>query len=92
MLSLLVKTWNLCLGLENKKDYVSSVINDKQIAICCLQEVELESSYPMDILSFRGYTLETEWNDTKLRCAIYIKNIIPQHIDGGTLNKQISTL
>ena len=50
MLSLLVKTWNLCLGLENKKDYVSSVINDKQIAICCLQEVELESSYPMDIL------------------------------------------
>ena len=54
-----VATWNLCLGLKNKKDCISSVINEKQIDICCLQEVELESSYPMNIFSFRGYTLET---------------------------------
>ena len=32
----------------------------------------------MDILLFRGYTLETEWNDNKVRCAMYIKNNIPQ--------------
>ena len=26
-------TWNFCLGLKNKKDYVSSVINEKQIDV-----------------------------------------------------------
>ena len=31
------------------------------------------------VVKFRGYSLETEWNDTKLRCAMYIKNNIPQH-------------
>ena len=34
-------TWNLCLGLRNKKDYVSKMINEHKVDIMCLQEIDI---------------------------------------------------
>ena len=74
-----IATWNICLGLKNKKDYVSSVIRDQMIDVCCLQEVELEKDYPNEILSFRDYSIEVEKNNYKARVAIYVKKCITSH-------------
>ena len=39
---------------------VSNVIRDNEIDSCCLQETVIQRSFPMGILSFKGYHLETE--------------------------------
>ena len=38
-------TWNLCLGLPNKKDTVTKYLNDNNVSLCCLQETEVPSNY-----------------------------------------------
>ena len=35
-----IASWNLCLGLANKKDYVASMIKENNIYICCMQEID----------------------------------------------------
>ena len=77
MSNIKIATWNLCLGLKSKKDYVSKVIIDENIDICCLQETDLEPNYPTNLLSFNGYELLSENNEYKSRAAIYIKQGIP---------------
>ena len=67
---------NLRLGLRNKKDEIERIITTNKIDILCLQETELESDYPTNILSFRGFNLETEINKTKIRTGIYIKDTV----------------
>ena len=42
-----IATWNVCLGLKNKKTYVSNTIEDNKIDICCIQECEIEKNYPL---------------------------------------------
>ena len=37
-----IATWNLCLGLTNKKDYVSQMITVNKIDICCMQEIDVK--------------------------------------------------
>ena len=73
---MIIGTLNLCLGLKNKKDEVKRLIAENKIEILCLQETELESDYPTNILSFRGYCIETERNTGKIRVATYIKDTI----------------
>ena len=75
-MNLKIGTLNLCLGLRNKKDELERIITTNKIDILCLQETELESDYPTNILSFRGFNLETEINKTKIRTGIYIKETI----------------
>ena len=70
-------SWNLCLGLRTKKDYVSNVINSYKIDICCMQEVDLEPDYPVSLLTFKGYSIEVENSSTKARTGTYISNMIP---------------
>ena len=72
-----IASWNLCLGLRNKKEYVSNVINENKIDVCCLQEVDIEPNYPTNLLSFKGYSIEIENNTKKARSGIYINNKIP---------------
>ena len=72
-----IATWNLCLGLRNKKDYVSKIINEHKLDIVCLQETEIEPNYPLKILSFKGYDYLTENNSEKARTGIYINSNIP---------------
>ena len=71
-----IASWNLCLGLANKKDYVSQMILSNKMDICCMQETEISSDYDHDALSFGGYSLLLELNDVKSRTAIYVKNEI----------------
>ena len=36
-----IGTWNVCLGLANKKDLVSKIIIENEIDVCVLQEVDI---------------------------------------------------
>ena len=67
-------TWNICLGLKNKKDYVYDTLSENNIDICAIQEVEIETNYPSELLSNKNYKLEIEHSSKKARCAIAIKN------------------
>ena len=69
----MLATWNLCLGLSNKKYIVVDILSEYNINICCLQEVEIPAGYPENILNCGGYNLELEKNSNKKRSGIYIK-------------------
>ena len=42
---LTIATWNLCLGLPNKKDIVVDTLKRSNIAICALQETEINIGF-----------------------------------------------
>ena len=67
-----IATWNLCLGLSNKKDLVTSYLKAHSIAVCCSQETEIVSGFPKNILNCNNYNLELEKNSLKKRVGIYI--------------------
>ena len=67
----------MCLGLKNKKEMLKNIILELELDIICLQEVELETSFQSNLLSFQGFNLEVEQNTIKARTAIYIKDSIP---------------
>ena len=69
-----IATWRLCLGLVNKKDYVTEVLREQKIDICCLQEVDLATDFDHQLLSTKDYTLLIEKNEWKSRCGVYIKS------------------
>ena len=71
-----IATWNLCLGLMNKKDYVSQMLLNEKIDICCMQEIELKKDIDHELLSFNGYNLMIENNVEKSRVGIFIRNEI----------------
>ena len=64
-----IATWNLCLGLPNKKDTVLRELESNKIDICCMQETELEKNYPINILSTPTYEFESEKNTVKKELA-----------------------
>ena len=72
-----IATWNICLGLKSKKEYVKLKIIEEKIDICCIQESEIPKDFPRDILSFKGYSLEVETNTIKSRCCTYVRGGIP---------------
>ena len=49
-----IATWNLCLGLTNKKDYVLQIITVNKIDICCMQEIDVKKDYDCNLLTFAG--------------------------------------
>ena len=66
----------MCLGLKNKKDYVAEMIRYNNIDICGLQECEVEKDYPLNVLSIKGYNIETETNINKARVCLYINQTL----------------
>ena len=64
----------MCLGLPNEKDIVTSTLTSNDIDICCLQETEIPSDFPIHILNSKKYCLEAEQNSVKKRVGIYVKN------------------
>ena len=68
-----ISSWNLCLGLSNKKEYVLNTLKNEDIDICLMQEVEIKRDYNINILGSNAYKLEVETATTKSRCATYIK-------------------
>jgi hypothetical protein len=71
-----IATWNLCLGLINKKFQVKQTLLAEQIDVCCMQETEIKDNYPVELLTFPGYTIEVESNDVKSRVGFYINDQI----------------
>ena len=74
--SLVLATWNLCLGLANKKDIVTETLNKNGISACCIQETEIPMNFPEEVLNCNEYVLELELNNLKKRSGIYIKKNI----------------
>ena len=68
-----IGTWNLWLGLPNKKDIIVDILNLNDENICCLHETEIPNNFPESILNCGGYKLELESNSVKKRAGIYIK-------------------
>ena len=68
-----IGTWNLCLGLSNKKDIVTNYLKMNDIEICCLQETEVQQNFPTDILNSNNYVLELENCTDKRRAGIYCR-------------------
>ena len=71
-----IATLNLCLGLKNKKDMVKGLIIENKLDILCVQEIEVQSDVPRNILSIKGFNFEAESNSKKARVGIYIKDNI----------------
>ena len=71
-----IATWNLCLGLANKKDTVIDYLSANNIHACCLQEMEIPMGFPENILNCCDYTIELEMNSEKKRVSIYVNNKI----------------
>ena len=69
-----IATWNLCLGIFHKKDYVRNILEENQIDVISLQETEISKDTDLENLKIKGYTLEVEENNEKMRIASYIKN------------------
>ena len=68
-----IATWNLCLGLSNKRDIVTQILSNSNISACCVQETEIPMNYPEDILNCNDYNLELEINNLKKRTGIYLR-------------------
>ena len=73
---LTIGTWNLCLGLPNKKDIVVDILLSNKVKICCLQETEIQSGFPENVLNCGGYSIELEMNSEKKRAGIYVSSDI----------------
>ena len=73
---LVIASWNVCLGMLHKKDFIAHEINKENIDICCLQECEVPNTVDESTLTFPGYKIELEDNDIKKRTGIYIRNNI----------------
>jgi hypothetical protein len=71
-----ISTWNLCLGISNKRDYIRSTLIEEEIDILNMQETELHPDNETNQLSIKGYKLELEKNSKKIRVGIYIANRI----------------
>ena len=71
-----IATWNLCLGLKHKKDYVRILLEDNNIAILNLQETEIPGDMSSQLLSIPNYEIEVEKSQSKRRVATYIHKAI----------------
>ena len=87
-----IATWNLCLGLFHKKEYVRSLLEENNIDILTLQETELANNIDPSVLQIKGYTFEIENNTQKRRIAIYIKNNIAYKRRTGLEKENLHTI
>ena len=68
---LTIATWNVCLGIANKKDMITDCLKNKNIDVCCLQETEIPMNFPEEVLNVGDYVLELELNDKKTSRNLY---------------------
>ena len=71
--NLKIGTWNVCLGMSNKKDIITDTLAFNKVEVCCLQETEIPLGFPEKSLNCGGYNIELEWNSGKKRVGTYIK-------------------
>ena len=68
-----IASWNLCLGIGNKKETVTAYLKKNNIDVCCLQETEIPIGFPENLLNCGGFNMELEQNTVKKRVGIYLK-------------------
>ena len=49
--NLKLATWNLCLGISNKKDIITEYLKSNDISDCCMQETENPLNYPVNCIN-----------------------------------------
>ena len=74
--TLKICTWNLCLGLKYKLNYVKELLITEEIDILCLQETELERDFDRKSLNINGYELEIDICTDVIRSVLYVKSDI----------------
>jgi exonuclease III len=57
-MTLKIATWNLCLGLFHKKDYVRKQLYKNNIDLLTLQETELSPELQLENLQIKGYSIK----------------------------------
>ena len=55
---------------------MKKLILENDIDILCLQETEIEPDLPTKLLTFGGYNYESENNEYKARCGMYVSDKI----------------
>jgi hypothetical protein len=71
-------TWNVCLGLKYKLNYVKELLLKNAIDILCIQEAEIRADDNISVLEIPEYNIELE-NVTGLntiRTVVYIRSSI----------------
>ena len=71
-----IATLNLCLGLNSTKNLIKETILREKIDILCMQETEINKNLDYNLLSFPGFTIETENNTSVSRVAFYISKVV----------------
>ena len=71
-----IGTLNLCLGLQAKKELVKQTILFEEIDVLCMQETESNKNLDHNLLSFPGFTIETEKNTMNSKVGIFISSKI----------------
>ena len=71
-----ISSLNLCLGLQAKKNIVKQTVLHEEIDIMSYQETEINFNLDHKLLSFPGFSIETENNSQISRVAFYINNRI----------------
>ena len=84
-------TWNICLGMRNKKDIIYETLKNEKIDICALQEVEIPTDYQHELMSSKDYKIEIKQSSGKARCATVINRNIDyvRRKDLETINNSI---
>ena len=71
-----IASWNVCLGIANKKDTATETLAFEGIDICCIQEADIPKNFLEENLNCNNFVLELEMNNDKKRSGIYLsKNI-----------------
>lgn len=53
-------TWNVCLGLKYKLDYVKELLTKNSIDILCIQEAEIKTDDNVSALEIPDFNIELE--------------------------------
>jgi exonuclease III len=91
--NLKVCTWNVCLGLKYKLNYIRELLVKNSIDILCIQEAEVAADDEKRILEIPNYSLELErvTGSNVIRTVMYIKSTISyvRHEDEESPNTHI---
>ena len=67
-----IGSWNLCLGLFHKKDYVRTLMSTHKLDILNLQEADIPFNVNVSLLGIANYTIEIEKTQSIRRVATYV--------------------
>ena len=73
-----IASWNCCLGLQNKLDFIKNVLNTYTIDLLFLQEAEIKITTPINLLQISNYNLEMSPTNGQLnsRTCCYVRSKI----------------